>query len=88
MRLSYSSDLLPLGRRVCVTARDEPLGTRSRGCWPAPGWRPTVVAGQVVLAPARTGQPSSADGHVTDRVNALDAIVVTGSASRQPRAAR
>jgi outer membrane receptor protein involved in Fe transport len=85
VRLSYSSDLLPLGRRVCVTARDEPLGTALARLLAGTGVEATVVAGQVVLAPARTGQPAGGDGHVTDRVNALDAIVVTGSATGTAR---
>lgn len=85
VRLSYSSDLLPLGRRVCVTAREEPLGTALARLLAGTGMEATVVAGQVVLAPARTGPPAGDDGHVTDRVNALDAIVVTGSAAGTAR---
>ncbi|HEV7589370.1 MAG TPA: TonB-dependent receptor plug domain-containing protein [Longimicrobium sp.] len=85
VRLSYSSDLLPLGRRVCVVAREEALGAALARLLAGTGVEATVVSGQVVLAPARTGQPTSPEGHVTDRVNALDAIVVTGSAAGSER---
>jgi len=88
VRLSYSSDLLPLARRVCVAARAEALGTALARLLAGTGVEATVVAGQVVLAPARTGQTASAaEGHVTERVNALDAIVVTGSATGTERRA-
>ena len=85
VRLSYSSDLLPLGRRVCVVARAEPLGAALARLLAGTGVEATVVAGQVVLAPAVTGQPAAADGRVTDRVNALEAIVATGSAAGSAR---
>jgi iron complex outermembrane receptor protein len=87
VRLSYSSDLLPLARRVCVAAREEALGAALARLLAGTGVEATVVAGQVVLAPARTGQPTPADVHVTERVNALDAIVVTGSAAGSERRA-
>jgi iron complex outermembrane receptor protein len=85
VRLSYSSDLLPLARRVCVAAREEPLGAALARLMAGTGMEATVVAGQVVLAPARTGTPASGAGSVTERVNALDAIVVTGSAAAAAR---
>jgi len=85
VRLSYSSDLLPLARRVCVSAREEPLGTALARLLAGTGMEAQVVAGQVVLAPTRTGMPASGAVSVTERVNALDAIVVTGSAAATAR---
>lgn len=80
---SYSSDLIPVDRRVCVSARGEALGATLSRLLAGTGVAPTAVAGQVVLAPARTA-PAAPPGMV-DRVNALEAIVVTGSPAGAPR---
>lgn len=79
VHLSYSSDLLPLDRRVCVATRGEPLGAVLARLLAGTGVEPTVVAGQVVLSPVRATTVSPEARHVTDRVNALEGIVVTGS---------
>jgi outer membrane receptor protein involved in Fe transport len=81
--LSYSSDLIPVDRRVCVAARGEALGATLSRLLAGTGVGPTVVAGQVVLAPARTA-PAAPAGMV-DRVNPLEGIVVTGSPAGAPR---
>ncbi|MFL5385420.1 MAG: TonB-dependent receptor plug domain-containing protein [Longimicrobiaceae bacterium] len=85
VRISYSSDLLPLSRRVCVAAREEPLGAALARLLAGTGMEATVVAGQVVLSPARTGTPATGERSVTERVNALEAIVATGSAAGSAR---
>jgi len=85
VRLSYSSDLLPLDRRVCISVSRQPLGDALALLVGPAGAEPVVIGGQVVLAPAA---PSPAPaGSVTARESVLERIVATGSpagAARRP----
>jgi iron complex outermembrane receptor protein len=82
VRLSYSSDVLPLDREACTVATAAPLGSVLRALLhgvavtPVPGG-----ATQVVLAPGRTLPPLAA------RTATLDRVVVTGSAAGAPQRA-
>lgn len=80
VRLSYASDLVPLERRVCVSARRQPLGDALAGLVAAFRVEPEAVAGQAVLVPAR-----AAEGPARERVDVLEAIVVTGSPTARAR---
>jgi iron complex outermembrane receptor protein len=88
IRISYSAELLPLERRVCLAP-----GARTVGDALAELLRDTpveaVVAGgdHVVLALRRTRQASAAEPGEMDHTVALDRIVVTGSAGGGPRSA-
>ncbi|HEX8696459.1 MAG TPA: TonB-dependent receptor [Longimicrobium sp.] len=85
LRISYSADLLPLERRVCVShgavAVGDALAELLRGTPVEP-----VVAGadHVVLAPRRAREEGAAPAELS-RTVALERIVVTGSASGGPQ---
>lgn len=80
IRLSYSGDLLPLDRAVCLAvdsvAAGDALTAMLRGMAVEP-----VVTGtdQVVLAPERASAASTGPS-ISPRINVLDRVVVTGSA--------
>jgi outer membrane cobalamin receptor len=79
VRISYSADLLPLDRAVCLSADASPVGTvltdLLRGMSIAP-----VVGGvdQVVLTP-RAGQAQPEQPGMARSLGMLDRVVVTGS---------
>ncbi|MBV9107928.1 MAG: TonB-dependent receptor plug domain-containing protein [Gemmatimonadetes bacterium] len=81
--LSYTSELLPLDRRVCLTAAGLPLGDALTALVSGSGAEPVVVARQVVLAPARTGAAPAAQE--PERESVLERIVVTGSPAGSAR---
>lgn len=78
VRLSYSSELLPLDRRVCVAITRKPLGDALAALVAGAGAQPVAIGGQVVLAPAPPASPAPA-GSVTARESVLERIVATGS---------
>ncbi|HEU4561289.1 MAG TPA: TonB-dependent receptor [Longimicrobium sp.] len=78
VRLSYSSELLPLDRRVCLSVSRRPLGDVLAALVGPAGAQPVAIGGQVVLAPAPATQPAPA-GSVTQRESVLERIVATGS---------
>jgi len=78
VRLSYSSDLIPLDRRVCVNINRKPLGDVLAALVASSGARPVAIGGQVVLSPAPPSSPVLAGG-VTERESVLERIVATGS---------
>jgi outer membrane receptor protein involved in Fe transport len=86
LRVSYSAELLPLERRVCVSSQ-----ARTVGDVLAELLRETsveaVVAGtdHVVLAPRRGDLISAEPQSEFSRVVPLDRVVVTGSASGAPQ---
>lgn len=88
VRLSYSGELLPLSRRVCVAYDGVELGDALRALLQGSAVEPVVVAADhVVLAPGRgaaAAVPRDADEVPT---LALDRIVVTGSAAGTPQRA-
>ncbi|MDZ7632707.1 MAG: hypothetical protein U5K74_15560 [Gemmatimonadaceae bacterium] len=77
VRLSYSSETLPLDREACVPQGPMPLGAALRALLHDLPVTPVSSGGtQVVLAPSReTAAPVSA------RTATLDRVVVTGSAA-------
>ncbi|HET7460352.1 MAG TPA: TonB-dependent receptor plug domain-containing protein [Longimicrobium sp.] len=86
VRLSYSAELLPLDRRVCVAITRKPLGDALAALVGGAGAQPVAIGGQVVLAPAPPSSPAPA-GSVTARESVLERIVATGSpagAARRP----
>jgi iron complex outermembrane receptor protein len=86
VRLSYSSDLLPLDRRVCISISRQPLGEALALLVGSAGAEPVVIGGQVVLAPAAPSSPTPA-GSLAARESVLERIVATGSpagAARRP----
>lgn len=85
VRLSYSSDLLPLDRRVCVSINRKPLGDALAALVAGAGAQPVAIGGQVVLAPAPSSTAALAG--VASRESVLERIVATGSpagAARRP----
>ncbi len=77
VRLSYSSDALPLDREACVPQGPMPLGAALAALLHDLPVTPTSSGGaQVVLAPTR-----SAPIAVVARTATLDRVVVTGSAA-------
>lgn len=83
--LSYSSDLLPLSRRVCISVHAVPLGSALLAVLGGTSIEPKVLAGQVVLAPVVGAAAPGTRAGITERDNALEAIVVTGSPAGAPR---
>lgn len=82
VRLSYSSEVLPLDREACTIAVAAPLGSVLRALLHGVAVTPVPAsATQVVLAPARTVPPLAA------RTATLDRVVVTGSAAGAPQRA-
>ncbi|HEU4884850.1 MAG TPA: TonB-dependent receptor, partial [Longimicrobium sp.] len=89
LRISYSAELLPLERRVCVSRQARTVGDVLAELLRETSVEP-VVAGEdhVVLAPRR-GDRISAEPQPSEfsRVVPLDRVVVTGSASGGPQRA-
>jgi iron complex outermembrane receptor protein len=78
VRLSYSSDALPLDREACVPQGRMPLGAALTALLHGLAITPVASGGtQVVLAPSRT----ASDASVSARTATLDRVVVTGSAA-------
>ena len=82
LELSYSRELLPLERRVCLRVSLVPVGAVIEAMLEGSTLHPIVVsASQVVLAPAR-GAPvgqMSPTGSISRRASVLDRVVVTGT---------
>lgn len=84
VRLSYTAELLPLTRAVCLAYESAPVGAVLVDLLDGTSLRP-VAAGddQVVLAPTPAGNPGpAADPQpvmMTRQVSVLDRVVVTGS---------
>ena len=83
VRLAYSADYLPVDRRVCASADQQPLGALLSALLRGAGVQVVVVAGRVVLAPAVPAATSPAP--VSHAVSVLDRVVVTGNAVAAPR---
>ncbi len=83
VRLAYSADFLPVDRRVCVAADQQPVGAILATLLRGTPVEVTVVAGRVVLTPtpASLNHPSTA----ATGVSVLDRVVVTGNAIAAPR---
>jgi outer membrane receptor protein involved in Fe transport len=99
IELSYSAELLPPGRRVCLTLDRVPVGAVLESLLAGTALRSIVLGTtQVVLAPSRAG--AVADGHASGtsamlasgaasptsrRASVLDRVVVTGSPDGAPQ---
>ncbi|MBY0488347.1 MAG: TonB-dependent receptor [Gemmatimonadaceae bacterium] len=81
LELSYSSDLLPSGRRVCLALTKVPVGAVLESLLSGSTLRPIVLGtAQVVLAPSRPAAVAADAPAVTTRhASVLDRVVVTGS---------
>src|SRR5688500_19366835 len=82
--ISYTIDLLPLDRPVCVVAERQPLGQVLATLLVGTNVEALVVARKVVLAPTASPRPPE-----TPKVSVLERVVVTGNAiaaSRRPLA--
>ncbi len=86
LRFSYSTELLTLDRRVCISYDSVPAGSILSDLLDGSAVTP-VVAGddQVVLAPAAL--PRRTDQRAEENVNILDRVLVTGSALGAPQRA-
>src|SRR5213075_2088773 len=77
-RLSYSAELLPLDKHVCVATESVITGEVLLQLLAGSGVEAVATGSdQVVLTPRRAAQP---DDVVTATVQMLDRVVVTGSA--------
>jgi iron complex outermembrane receptor protein len=82
LRVSYSADLLPMTRAVCLSAEKEPVGRVLAAL--LEGTRVTAIGlggDQVVLAPRRDTPAHLADPQMSASLGVLDRVVVTGSAT-------
>jgi len=81
LELSYSADLLPAERRVCLALDRVPVGAVLDWLLDGSGLRPIVLGStQVVLAPGRLpAVPPGAEVPMARRSSMLDRVVVTGS---------
>jgi len=88
VELSYSNELLPTGRRVCLALDRVPIGAVLETLLGGTTLRAIVVGStQVVLAPSRpTMAPVSATATtaVSRRASVLDRVVVTGTPDGAP----
>ena len=83
VRLAYSADYLPIDRRVCVVAEQQPLGAVLDAVLRGAGVQVVVVAGRIVLSPAVASAAGPAP--VSRSVSVLERVVVTGNAVAAPR---
>ena len=82
VRLSYSSEALPLDRRVCATFSAVAMGRVLLDLLDGAGVRATIVSpNQVVLVPQAVPGPPRARRAAELPLGVLDRIVVTGSAA-------
>src|SRR5579884_2976465 len=82
LRVSYSAELLPLDRAVCVQATDEPAGRALADVLAGTNVAPISVGGdQVVLAPRRDTASHHDAPEMSTSLGVLDRVVVTGSAT-------
>ena len=88
LELSYSADLLPAGRRVCLALERVPVGAVLESLLAGTSLRSIVLgASQVVLAPSRRdgGSAGVSGAPVMARhASVLDRVVVTGSPDGAP----
>ncbi|HEY2066686.1 MAG TPA: TonB-dependent receptor [Gemmatimonadaceae bacterium] len=80
VRLSYSPDLVPVARPVCVSADGAPLGNVLLALLGESGVSPVVVGSdEVVLAPTRSAAGAEAMPVQARSTRILERVVVTGS---------
>jgi len=82
LRMSYSADLLPMTRAVCLSANKEPVGRILAALLDGTHVGAVGLGGdQVVLAPRRDVPSQPADPQMSSSLGMLDRVVVTGSAT-------
>ncbi|HEY0928640.1 MAG TPA: TonB-dependent receptor [Gemmatimonas sp.] len=80
VELSYSNDLLPDDRRVCLSLDRVPVGAVIESLLSGSTLRPIVLGTtQVVLAPTRERAVAVESAVIPRRASVLDRVVVTGS---------
>lgn len=82
LELTYSAELLPGERRLCIALERVPVGAVLEALLAGSSLQPVVVgASQVVLAPTRAARPAvvAAVPAMARTVSALDRVVVTGA---------
>jgi iron complex outermembrane receptor protein len=85
LRLSYSPELLPAERRVCVAAARATAGDALVALLAGTGLAPVVAGGdQIVLAPARSAAAADAPPTLARSTGRLERVVVTGTATGAP----
>ncbi|HTJ23370.1 MAG TPA: TonB-dependent receptor [Gemmatimonadaceae bacterium] len=85
IRVSYSPELLPLGRRVCAELDSVPAGHVLARLLSGTDAMPVTAGGdQVVLAPRPRNTVHAETPTVARSVGMLDRVVVTGSATGLP----
>ncbi len=85
VRLSYSPELLPVERRVCVTAARVAVGDALVTLLAGTGVAPVLAGGdQIVLAPARSAAAADAPPTLARTTERLERVVVTGTATGAP----
>ncbi len=92
VELSYSNELLPAGRRVCLTLDRVPVGAVLETLLAGTTLRPIVVGStQVVIAPSRPAAPVSSSATLSSTAvpirsaSVLDRVVVTGTPDGAPQ---
>lgn len=92
LRMSYSADLLPLNREVCLSADKAPVGRVLATLLDGTNIAAVGLGGdQVVLAPRRETAAAAAqpaEPQMSSSLGLLDRVVVTGSASNGGAPAR
>ncbi|MEO8622101.1 MAG: TonB-dependent receptor [bacterium] len=83
VKLAYSADYLPVDRRVCVAADQQPLGAVLGTVLRGAAVQVLVVAGRVVLSPAAV--TATAAPLALHSMSVLERVVVTGNAVAAPR---
>jgi iron complex outermembrane receptor protein len=84
LRLSYSADLLPLDRAVCLLADSVPAGTVLARVLDGTGVGAVAVGGdQVALAPG--SPPADVEPRMAGSIGVLDRVIVTGAGGAMPQ---
>ena len=85
LRLSYSSEVLPLDRAVCLSANAEPVGKVLAGLMAGTNVAAVSAGGdQVALTPRAAPAQSAPAPEMARSLGVLDRVVVTGSAMGAP----
>ncbi len=90
IRLSYSAELLPLERRVCLAPGARTVGDALAELLRDTPVEPVVASADHVVLALRRARPAATETEEPDELGhtvALDRIVVTGSAGGGPRSA-
>jgi len=86
VELSYSNELLPAERRVCLALDRVAIGAVLETLLQGTTLRPVVIGStQIVLAPSRPAAPTLSVAPMMRRANVLDRVVVTGTPDGAPQ---